>query len=82
GARGRGVGVQHDLVLGRQEHRLAQDGAGMFGVFGRGEVGVRALGRKTVEFYLDLSNYVNNWRKLGFTDSDVEKPGSDKLIDA
>jgi len=42
----------------------------------------RALGRKTVEFYLDLSNYVNNWRKLGFTDSDVEKPGSDKLIDA
>jgi probable F420-dependent oxidoreductase len=42
----------------------------------------RALGRKTVEFYLDLSNYVNNWRRLGFTDGDVEKPGSDKLIDA
>ncbi|MBU8831653.1 LLM class F420-dependent oxidoreductase [Mycolicibacterium goodii] len=42
----------------------------------------RAVGRKTVEFYLDLSNYVNNWRKLGFTEKDVEKPGSDKLIDA
>ena len=35
-----------------------------------------------VEFYLGLSNYVNNWRRLGFTDDDVRKPGSDKLIDA
>ena len=42
----------------------------------------RAIGRQTVEFYLDLSNYVNNWRRLGFTDDDVRKPGSDKLIDA
>jgi len=25
---------------------------------------------------------VNNWRRLGFTDDDVRKPGSDKLIDA
>ena len=33
-------------------------------------------------FYLDLSNYVNNWQRLGFTDRDVAKPGSDKLIDA
>jgi probable F420-dependent oxidoreductase len=42
----------------------------------------RAIGRKTVGFYLDLSNYVNNWKRLGFTDADVAKPGSDKLIDA
>ena len=42
----------------------------------------REIGRRTAEFYLDLSNYVNNWRRLGFTDSDVRKPGSDKLIDA
>jgi probable F420-dependent oxidoreductase len=42
----------------------------------------RQLGRKTVGFYLDLSNYVNNWRRLGFTADDVAKPGSDKLIDA
>lgn len=41
----------------------------------------RALGRKTVDFYLGLSNYVNNWRRLGFTADDVAKPGSDKLID-
>ncbi len=42
----------------------------------------REIGRRTVEFYLDLTNYVNNWRRLGFTDSDVLKPGSDNLIDA
>jgi probable F420-dependent oxidoreductase len=42
----------------------------------------REMGRKTVGFYLDLSNYVNNWKRLGFTDDDVAKPGSDKLIDA
>ena len=42
----------------------------------------RAVGRKTVGFYLDLSNYLNSWKRLGFTDADVAKPGSDKLIDA
>lgn len=42
----------------------------------------RAIGRETVEFYLGLSNYVNNWKRLGFTDEDVAEPGSDKLIDA
>jgi probable F420-dependent oxidoreductase len=42
----------------------------------------REIGRKTADFYLGLSNYVNNWRRLGFTDADVRKPGSDKLIDA
>jgi len=42
----------------------------------------REIGRRYADFYLDLSNYVNNWRRLGFTDDDVRKPGSDKLIDA
>jgi probable F420-dependent oxidoreductase len=42
----------------------------------------RAIGRKTVDFYLNLSNYLNSWKRLGFTDGDVAKPGSDKLIDA
>jgi probable F420-dependent oxidoreductase len=42
----------------------------------------RAIGRETVDFYLNLSNYLNNWKRLGFTDDDIAKPGSDKLIDA
>lgn len=42
----------------------------------------RDIGRQTVGFYLSLSNYVNNWKRLGFSEDDVAKPGSDKLIDA
>jgi probable F420-dependent oxidoreductase len=42
----------------------------------------RETGRQTVDFYLGLSNYVNNWLRLGFSEADVRKPGSDKLIDA
>lgn len=42
----------------------------------------RAEGRKVVDFYLGLSNYVNNWLRLGFTEDDVRKPGSDRLIDS
>ncbi|BBZ73633.1 LLM class F420-dependent oxidoreductase [Mycobacterium paraseoulense] len=42
----------------------------------------RAVGRRYANFYLDLSNYVNNWLRLGFTEADVRKPGSDRLIDA
>ena len=42
----------------------------------------REIGRETVDFYLGLSNYVNNWKRLGFTDDDLTRPGSDRFIDA
>ena len=42
----------------------------------------RAVARKTADRYLGLSNYVNNWLRIGFTQDDVRKPGSDRLIDA
>ena len=42
----------------------------------------REIGRKVVAMYLGLTNYLNNWKRLGFTDEDLTKPGSDKLIDA
>ncbi|MGV7903872.1 LLM class F420-dependent oxidoreductase, partial [Mycobacterium kansasii] len=38
----------------------------------------RELGRKTVDFYLRLQNYVANLRRLGFDDADLERPGSDR----
>jgi len=40
----------------------------------------RAMAREAVSFYLGLPNYVNNWRRLGYSEEDVK--GSDKLIDA
>ena len=42
----------------------------------------RTVGRKALEIYLNLVNYLNNWKRLGFTDADVAKPGSDALVDA
>jgi probable F420-dependent oxidoreductase len=42
----------------------------------------RRIGRESVEHYLGLRNYVNNLLRLGFSDDDVRKPGSDRLIDA
>ncbi len=42
----------------------------------------RAVGRKALEIYLNLTNYLNSWKRLGFSDQDVAKPGSDRLVDA
>jgi len=42
----------------------------------------RAVGRKALDIYLNLANYLNSWKRLGFTDEDVTKPGSDRLVDA
>ena len=42
----------------------------------------RAVGRKALDIYLNLANYLNSWRRLGFGDDDLAKPGSDKLVDA
>lgn len=42
----------------------------------------RKIGCEAVDFYLNLSNYLNNWKRLGFTDDDLAKPGSDRFIDA
>ena len=42
----------------------------------------RAIGREALATYLRGTNYVNNWKRLGFSDSDVAAPGSDRLIDA
>lgn len=42
----------------------------------------REVGRRALDIYLNLANYLNNWKRLGFGDADVAKPGSDRLVDA
>ncbi len=42
----------------------------------------RAVGRQHMVMYLGLPNYVNNLKRLGFTDEDVANGGSDRLVDA
>ncbi len=42
----------------------------------------REAGRKALGMYAALPNYRNNWKRLGFTEAEIENGGSDKLIDA
>lgn len=42
----------------------------------------REVGRRALDVYLSLANYLNSWKRLGFSDQDVAKPGSDRLVDA
>lgn len=42
----------------------------------------RSVGRKALDIYLGLTNYLNNFKRLGFTDDDLARPGSDRFIDA
>lgn len=41
----------------------------------------RAVARESLGVYLQLPNYVNNWRRLGFGDDDFADGGSDRLVD-
>jgi probable F420-dependent oxidoreductase len=42
----------------------------------------RALAREYASLYLELPNYTQNLRTLGFGDGDIDGRGSDRLIDA
>ncbi len=42
----------------------------------------RAIARQTMATYLQLPNYVNNLRRLGWSDDDFGGGGTDKLVDA
>jgi len=42
----------------------------------------REVGRRAIRVYLSLTNYVSNWKRLGFTDDDLAVPGSAALVDA
>jgi len=49
---------------------------------GADEATARAWGHDWAAGYLDLPNYANNWRRLGFDEDDVAGSGSDRLLDA
>src|SRR5260370_19837029 len=42
----------------------------------------RELARQAMAFYLPLTNYRTNWRRLGFSDQDLAGGGSDRFLDA
>ncbi|QNI05768.1 LLM class F420-dependent oxidoreductase [Mycobacterium kubicae] len=42
----------------------------------------RKVGRKALDIYFDLVNYRSNWKRLGFSDEEITRPGSDRLVDS
>ena len=42
----------------------------------------RTIARRAMKTYLNLPNYVNNLRRLGWNDDDIDHGGSNKLVDA
>ncbi|WP_308016492.1 LLM class F420-dependent oxidoreductase [Jidongwangia harbinensis] len=42
----------------------------------------REIGRQHLRRYLTLPNYTNNLRRLGYTTDDLDRHGSDRLLDA
>jgi probable F420-dependent oxidoreductase len=42
----------------------------------------RRLARRELHRYMTLTNYRNNWLRMGFTESDLANGGSDRFIDA
>jgi probable F420-dependent oxidoreductase len=42
----------------------------------------RAIGRAALHGYLQMENYCNLWKSLGFSDEDMSSGGSDRLIDS
>jgi probable F420-dependent oxidoreductase len=43
--------------------------------------GARALAREYLTTYWSLPNYLDNFRRMGFTDADFEAGGSDRMVD-
>jgi probable F420-dependent oxidoreductase len=42
----------------------------------------RSIARRELERYLTLTNYRNNWLRMGFTEADLAAQGSDRFIDS
>ena len=45
-------------------------------------VAARGLARRELHRYMTLTNYRNNWLRIGFTEADLADGGSDRFIDA
>ena len=64
----RPVGVPGARAQGGADHRSRRRRA-------------RSAARRST-IYFNLANYRNNWKRLGFSEDEVTRPGSDRLVDA
>jgi probable F420-dependent oxidoreductase len=85
----RAAGV-HPYLVTPEHTQKAREAVGPAGVVAT-ELGVvleadpekaRSIIRANFVHYLGLPNYRNNWKRLGFVESDMDSGGSDRFIDA
>src|SRR5215212_8532298 len=88
-ARTRSAGT-HPYLVTPELTKAARSGVGPDGLVAS-EQGVvletdpttaRQIARLHLNLYLGLPNYVNNWKRQGFTDDDLADGGSNRLVDA
>ncbi len=65
-------------ILGPGKHLCVEQGA----ILETNPAKARTAARRFLSVYMGLPNYVENWKRLGFTDADVAGGGSDRLIDS
>lgn len=65
-------------ILGPGKHLCVEQGA----ILETDPAKARAMARRFLSVYMGLPNYVENWKRLVFTDTDVAGQGSDRLIDS
>ncbi|HEY3653576.1 MAG TPA: TIGR03620 family F420-dependent LLM class oxidoreductase [Steroidobacteraceae bacterium] len=65
-------------ILGPGKHLCVEQGA----VLETNPAKARIAARRFLSVYMGLPNYVENWKRLGFTDADIAGDGSDRLIDS
>jgi probable F420-dependent oxidoreductase len=88
-ARSRTAGT-HPYLVTPELTRSARAGVGPDGLVASEQAVVletdatkaRDIARMHLRTYLGLPNYVNNWKRQGFTDDDITDGGSDRLVDA
>ena len=88
-ARDRSAGA-HPYLVTPEHTRIVRDALGpdrlvapeQAAVLSTDPTRARALAREHLAIYIDLPNYANNWRRLGYTDDDISDGGSDRLVDA
>jgi probable F420-dependent oxidoreductase len=76
------VPVEHTAVARKELGAAPLLAVEQAAVLSEDPAAARAIARRHMKRYLDLDNYVNNLRRLGWAESDIAEGGSDKLVDA
>jgi len=76
------VPIEHTTVARNELGAVPLLAVEQAAVLNEDPVAARATARRHMKRYLELDNYVNNLRRLGWGDADLAEGGSDKLVDA